>query len=341
MISKYFFISDKGSGKSDLILNIILKYWIYVFIFHFPLLYFVASLSGHDRTSDVDQTILLVVMILVSAAMAIPCLAIKPWFDRVQTRVLAYLHGRTGQARSEEATGAAAQADAAGRKPLSITSSHSRFINVAKIIAAACVVIGHFSFDEFSSWDIPGAPGYSPRFAVPAFFIISGYLAMLSLDRTKDGLAVALFKRYWALAYVVVPMLVIVPVLDHIGFLTNQELYRMHFRFPEKTMGGPESFAEFSVIFLSSMLYLNEILIFKLTGLFSASGGVIAFSNDAFWFMCYLLPFTALLAVMCKVQGAKKYGALTALAVLFGLPILISAPMFFMGAVAYQIHKRY
>ena len=47
--------------------------------------------------------------------------------------------------------------------------------------------------------------------------------------------------------------------------------------------------------------------------------------------MCYLLPFTALLAVMCKVQGAKKYGALTALAVLFGLPILISAPMFFMG----------
>ena len=117
--------------------------------------------------------------------------------------------------------------------------------------------------------------GYSGGARVFAPFRGAGFLHYFRLsspccplDRTKDGLAVALFKRYWALAYVVVPMLVIVPVLDHIGFLTNQELYRMHFRFPEKTMGGPESFAEFSVIFLSSMLYLNEILIFKLTGLF-------------------------------------------------------------------------
>ena len=308
-------------------------------MFHFPLLYFVASLTDHDRTSNLDQILLLILVVVVSAAMAIPCMVVKPRFDKIQTRVLAYFDKASIRKIHDPSRDEALPA-VERRQPLSITSSHSRFINVIKIIAAACVVIGHFSFQEFSSWYIPRAPGYAPRFAVPAFFAISGYLIMLSLDRSKDRLVVDLFRRYWSLAYVVVPMLLIVPILDHVGFPANQELYQMHFRFPAKTIGGPESVAEFAVIFVTSIFYLNEILMFKILGLYTAYGGVIAFSNDAFWFMCYLLPFTALLAVICKVQGVKKYASMAALSAIFGLPILISSPMFFAGAIAYQIHKR-
>ena len=93
--------------------------------------------------------------------------------------------------------------------------------------------------------------------------------------------------------------------MDHIGFALNDELYRLHFRFGDKTTGGPETLIEFVFVFASSLFYLNEILWFDLLGLFSADGGVIAFSNEAYWFMCYLLPFTTLLCVMGKLHGPK------------------------------------
>ena len=339
VLSKYVFVSDKGRGRSDLLLNVAVKYWIYVFLFHFPLLYLIAALTNHDRTSDFDQAFLLVAVVIGSVVLAGPCLVLKPRFDRIQSWVLERL-----KKRSEQNT-ASAEIESGSQvvkpPPLSITSAQSRFIDVVKVVSAAAVVIGHFSFAEFSTWEIPGAAGHAPRFAVPTFFVVSGYLAMLSLDRTRDGLVMALFKRYWALAYIVVPMLLIVPVMDHFGFGANEDLYRLHFRFGEKTTGGPETWFEFGFVFASSILYLNEILIFKVLGLFSAYGGVIAFSNDAFWFMCYLLPFTALLAVMCKVQGASKYVWLVVVAVVFGLPILMLSPLFFAGAIAYKIHRRY
>lgn len=339
LLSKYAFLSNQGKGKSDIVLSVILKYWIYVFLFHFPLLYFIASITKHNRMSDFQQAFLLAAVVIVSLLLGIPCLKLKPWFDGIQTRVLKRLKERAE--RSGTATYGESAPLPSKPSPLSITSSHSRFINVAKIVAASMVVIGHFSFPVFTTWDIPVAPGHGPRFSVPTFFIVSGYLTMLSLDRTKDGLATFLFKRYWALTYIVVPMLLIVPVMDYVGFIANEYLYRTHFHFGDKTTGGPETAFEFVFVFVSSILYLNEILIFKLLGLFSAHGGVTAFSNDAFWFVCYLLPFTALLAVMCKIQGPKKYAWLAVLAVLFGIPILISSPMFLAGAIAYKIHQRY
>ena len=66
-----------------------------------------------------------------------------------------------------------------------------------------------------------------------------------------------------------------------------------------------------------------------------------AFSNDSYWFLCYLMPFTALLAVMLKVEGWRKYLWLVVLAVFFGPPILMLAPLFFSGCLAYLIHKRF
>ena len=65
-----------------------------------------------------------------------------------------------------------------------------------------------------------------------------------------------------------------------------------------------------------------------------------AFSNDSYWFLCYLMPFTAMLVVMRKLRGAAKYLCLIGLMALFGPPMLMLAPLFFAGCLAYLIHRQ-
>ena len=69
-------------------------------------------------------------------------------------------------------------------------------------------------------------------------------------------------------------------------------------------------------------------------------GGMRAYSNDPFWFMCYLIPFSAILVAYRLLDGIKRYVVMVLLLLVVGPPVLLLAPLFFSGALAYIIHKR-
>jgi peptidoglycan/LPS O-acetylase OafA/YrhL len=210
-----------------------------------------------------------------------------------------------------------------------------------KVVCALAIVLGHFSFQEFVDWTALGFDGSAPRFAVPAFFMISGYLTMLSLDRSTDGWAMSAFDRYWKLMFVVLPMLFVVPLINRIGFDLDPAIYLAHEGSGVVHPGGPESIVGFMRTVVISMFYLNEIFLFNVTGIDRMLGGVGAFGNAPFWFLCYLMPYVVLLTTLVKARGPMRAFVCSLLILLAGPPILMLSPLFFSGVVAYLLHRRH
>ena len=330
VLSKYIFLGDGLPRPFRRFIDIVLPYTLPIFIIHFSLLYFIAAITDHDPHNPVDEIFLFCAVIATSALFGRLCLYLKPLFDQVQKQALDYFARRQAKVAHDGKMSWA---------KYRVTGSHSEFLKLTRIVATFSIVLGHFSFPQFSDFDIPGFDHWR-RWAVPFFFMVSGYFAIMFMDRSKYGALGAVFKRYTSLWFAALPMLLIVPILDHIGFAVDTGLYLKHDTFVVPEEGGPADLPEYFATIVSSLLYLNEIFIFNLLELGTTLGGVRAFSNDSYWFVCYLMPFTALLTVMCRAEGWAKYFWLVVLAAFFGPPILFLSPLFFAGCVAYLIHSR-
>jgi surface polysaccharide O-acyltransferase-like enzyme len=336
--SRYVFLSNEVPSAYRTCVDKVMVHTFPIFIVHFPLLFFLAAVTDYDRTSTWQQLALLLSVFAISILFGRVCRVFKPRFDAGLKRALAYIDARWPAAAETALPG---RAKARSRGPLHITTSHSYALNVVKVVALFCVVLGHFSFREFTSWHIPGFSGHAPRFAVPAFFMMSGYFAMLSLDRSKGSALNAIFKRYWSYYYLIVPMLLVVPILDNIGYASDASVYRYDDYYVFERERGPYGPLHILSSYFNCLLFLNEIWVYDLLGYQRDFAGPRCFSNDPYWFLSYLMPYLALLAVACKVPGRTKYAILAAMSLVIGLPILLLAPVFFSGALAYLIHKRF
>ncbi|MEM7173443.1 MAG: acyltransferase family protein [Pseudomonadota bacterium] len=329
-LSRYVFVADRPLPLSGPMVERVAKYTIPIFLIHFPILFFLAAVTDYNRSSPLDQLTLLVAVFILSILFGRLCFAIKPRFDRTQARWQARLDEKFP--RPNDLVRATS--------PLKITQSHSDLLNLVKIIAAFAVVLGHFSFSEFTIYKIPGFDGSAPRFAVPAFFMISGYFMMLSIDRSRAGAAATIFKRYWSLYYLIVPMLLLVPILDNIGYAANAGIYRYDEYYVFQREQGPAGVVDIISTYVNSLLYLNEFWIYNLIGFEADVGGVRAFSNDPYWFLCYLMPFSVILAVARLMTGTRRLWIMAIWCLLLGPPVLLLAPLFFSGCLAYYMHQR-
>ena len=328
VMSKYIFVSDTPPERASAVIAKIVPYTLPVFIFHFPLLYFFAAVIKHDPTDPFEQAALFFAVLAGCVALGKLCFLAKPAFDRLQKSGVAMLESRFPGATAERPPAA-----------VRLSRSFSDFLKVVRMVATLSIFFGHYTFAQFSSLSLPGFDHWR-RWSVPFFFMTSGYFAMLALQRRKDGALAVIVNRYTSLWFMVVPMLIVVPIIDVAGFQMDPFLYYLHQKYVVPEMGVAFEPAAYLWTALNSLFYLNEIFLYDLLGYGTELGGMRAFSNDSFWFLCYLMPFTALLAVMLKVAGWRKYLWLAVLAVLFGPPVLMLAPLFFSGCLAYLIHKR-
>lgn len=136
-------------------------------------------------------------------------------------------------------------------------------------------------------------------------------------------------------------MLLITLVLDGIGYRVDPSVYEFSDYYVSERRVRPYPNGESLAIFFSSLFYLNELWIFNLLDVRPEMGGMRAYSNDVFWFMCYLIPFSALLIAARLLPAGFKLPAVILLCLVIGPPILLLAPLFFSGSLAYVIHKRW
>ncbi|MEH6401913.1 MAG: acyltransferase family protein [Sneathiella sp.] len=329
-LSRYIFRSDAPLRISGKITQVIGKYTSAVFLIHFPILFFLAAITHHNPNSSLDQILLLTGAIVLSILFGRFCFMLKPAFDAALlslTKRLDLAYPKSKQT-SEPIIA------------LQLTRSHSEFLNLVKIISMGAVVLGHFSFREFTHYTLPGFDGSAPRFAVPVFFMLSGYFLMLSIDRCRTGPATLLLKKYWSLYYLILPMLALVPILDAIGYGIDPTIYWFDDYYVFERERGPLGMPIFFATVINSVLYLNEIWIYNLMGLSDMKGGIVAFSNDPYWFMCYLLSYTLLMIVWRMVSGIRRYILTALICLVIGPPVLLLAPLFFAGGLTYLLHKR-
>lgn len=252
----------------------------------------------------------------------------KPAYDKCEAKALTFLTEKYPVKVEVE------------RVPLRLTQAHSQYLNFVKIVSMGAIVLGHFSFKEFTIYSLPGFDGSAPRFAVPVFFMLSGYFLMLSIDRSMVSAPVLFFRRFWSLYYLIVPMLLFVPLLDNIGYAEGAQFYQYDDYYVFERERGSLGVPIFLATWVNSLLYLNEIWLYTLSGLSDLRGGIVAFSNDPYWFICYLIPYTLLMIVWRMVQGSKRYIIISLICLIIGPPILMLAPLFFVGSLAYILHKR-
>jgi len=293
------------------------------------ILFFFAAVTPYNKESIPQQIPLLGITLGSCVLIGLLCFLLKPSFDRWQK-------GLTGWAdrhwpRSERIR--------TSTTPLKLARSHSEFLNYVKVVAMFCVVLGHFSFERLSTIHIPGFDGAAPRFAVPAFFMISGYFLMLSIDRSRSGPLAVGIKRAFSLYYVIIPALIMTVVVARFGIPANPELYDFQDYYTLDTLQKPYAVWEVLAAFKSSLVYLNSSWWYAFFDVHGIHGGMRAFSNDPYWFMCYLIPFSILLIVIRLVPNPARYWGLAIWFVLYGVPILLLAPLFLSGSLAYLIHK--
>jgi len=328
VLSKYLLVWDRTHPLFSRIVTWLDLYTLPVFIFHFPLLYFFAALTGHNPNDVGDQITLFVAVLVTSVVIGKLCFLIKPAFDSLQKRLVSAV--ATQKIVRDEA--------------VPLTRAHSEGLRLMRVVAMLSIYFGHFAFAQFSSATLPGFDHWQ-RWSVPFFFMLAGYFAMRSLSLRSYGALADIVDRYVRLWFIALPMLLIVPILDHIGFDLDPVLYYLHTKFVAQGEGGPADIAGFFWTLFNSLLYLNEIFLYDWLDLGpvvggTELGGVRTFSNDVYWFLCYLMPFTALLAVMVNHKGPGKVLWLLVLALFFGPPILLLTPVFFAGCLAYVIHQR-
>ena len=333
--SKYMITGESTPRPVARFIAILRPHSMPVFLFHVPFLYFFAALWNHDPGNPWHVTALAGATLLASVIAGHVCFALKRYFDRLEIGI-----GRTLNSSFPERH--VIENGVGSGKPLAMTRSYSDFVHVLQILAMATVFVGHLTYTEFSTWEPPGISAWR-RWAVPFFFIVSGYMAMMSYDRRPLPLGDMISKRVFGMWYMVIPMLLLTPILDNVGFALSPGVYMENEKFFDPVMGtgGPADLTGFLITFLNSAFFLNEVFVYKLAEFGTPIGGMRAFSNDAFWFLCYLVPYMLMLTVVLKVRGAKKHAILACVIIVSGPPIMLLAPLFFGGCFVYLLHRRF
>jgi hypothetical protein len=320
------FVLTGGVDRSTALekgLQVASKYWLPVFLFHFPAIYLIAALIDHDASSRASFAVLLTGTMVISIALGWLSFRLDPVISRLGNRM---------------APSGRLSAPAFESRPAMPTGAFSRALDILKLVAAACVILGHASFDVFTDRPFLIFDGHTPRFAIPLFFLVSGYLTALSLHRSKLSTGGEMFKRYWSVMPMVIPMLIVTPLLNAWGLKVDPALYGTISEFLPRDTPALQGVAYHVFSIGTGLTFLAESVWWTVLIDGFPVGGTGAFNNAPYWFLAYLIPFHLALVAALRMRGVARWATLGAIAIITGPPIWLLAPMYFAGAAVYMGH---
>jgi hypothetical protein len=303
--ARYLCTSDRTSRASPL-LQLGGRYCVAVFCIHLPTAFFVAAVFRTDA-SDPVQGIALTVAALGFSIMvgAVAFTYIKPEFDRWAARWL-----------DKPVPAPGGDARARHRIPRSLSDA----MHGTRIVATASVMFNHLQHFSLVGIFLPTIG----RASMPLFLMMAGYFAMLGIRRSRDSVWRFVARRYYGLWFILVPSILITTAFGSLGYALRPEIYS------DKHV-VIASAPQFLVETLKTLTYLGEVW----TGI-GAQGFA---GNEALWTIFYIMPFTAMLAAAVMISGWWRWLAVAGVAAVCGPPMLMLAPLFFAGALAYRIHE--
>ena len=192
----------------------------------------------------------------------------------------------------------------------------SAYLDVLRLGAAATVFLGHLSWMAISGGFLWQVQPYGHS-AVIVFFVLSGFVISHAADvkeRTLFDFSVARLARLYS---VVLPAILLTVVCDAIGTQHNAAVYDM----------SRETHPLWRL--LLGVLFLTQ-----------SWGHASLLSNEAYWSLPYEFWYYVIFAAATFLKGGQRVVVLIASCALAGPGILVMAPIWAAGAVAYRLAKR-
>ena len=194
----------------------------------------------------------------------------------------------------------------------------SLYLELFRTIAASAVFFLHISTKDFTGgvlWQL----GIFGQDAVMAFFILSGFVVAFSADHkhpTFSDFMIARLARLWSVA---LPAIILTLILDQlVRHLFDQSI--------PSNIRPPFSILEV----VTSTFFMNQIWFIKL----------VPGTNLPFWSLSYEFFYYVAFAAAYYFRGRTRFAALVTVVAVAGPKILILAPIWLLGVVAYHLGKK-
>lgn len=204
-----------------------------------------------------------------------------------------------------------------------IPGQFSVFIHLWRTLAMVSVFLGHATYPDIL-FDVDFS--LIGRANIPTFLMISGYFTAMSFangGRFWKKIA----KRYFNMLVIFVPASVLVLLMD-IYMIDVGAIITTRDKFDPDL-----SLSRIAVDVFNLMTFSGEYWR-------TSTAGQGIFSNEATWFMDYMMAFTWLTAVTFMLNGGKRIAGLVLVAVVIGPKVLLLYPLWFAGIAAYELHRR-
>ena len=206
---------------------------------------------------------------------------------------------------------------------MSLPGQFSILIYLWRLLATAAVFLGHATRPDML-FDVDFA--LFGRATIPTFLIISGYFTAMSFSAGGAFLG-KVAGRYFRLYVYFVPATLLVFLMD---------LYLIH-------VGSPFVLHEkFDPDMSLQRIVLDVISLLTFSGEYwsASTFGQGVFSNMAIWTIDYIMAYVVMTGALYLLRGRTRVVVLAAACLIAGPTVLLLAPLWFTGVLAYQIHKR-
>jgi peptidoglycan/LPS O-acetylase OafA/YrhL len=199
----------------------------------------------------------------------------------------------------------------------SLPESASLLLDIARFSLAVLVVIGHVSQPPSSvGWPLLMA---GADFAVPAFFVLSGFvIRYVTLTRERDA------KRYWVnrisrMYSVVLPAIAVTFVCALFTARMNPAFWEL--------AAGPGLWDHLGVRLFLALTFLTQFW----------SHNVILLSDGPLWSLGYEVPYYVLFGVLTFTRGPKRWLLFGAVLLCYGPQIAYLLPLWWSGCWLYDL----
>jgi hypothetical protein len=204
-----------------------------------------------------------------------------------------------------------------------IPDQYSLFIHFWRIVATASVFIGHATRPDIL-FDIDLS--LVGRATIPTFLMISGYFTTMSFSNGGRFLK-KIAKRYCILYVFFVPASVLVLLMDFYMVGSGAPILL-------KDKFDPDlSLLRIAADSFNLLTFSGE---YWRPGTFGQG----VFSNEAIWTIDYIMGFTLLSGGIFLLAGWRRVVAILIISALIGPKVLLLAPLWFAGALAYRLQRQ-
>lgn len=204
-----------------------------------------------------------------------------------------------------------------------ISDGQSVLFDAVRIFATLAVFVQHATLSEYL---YPQKVELLGRAVIPVFLLISGYMTAATMARGGKFFRKSA-RRYVKYYFVVIPAIIMM-------FAADQYLIAVDSPIVDRDKFNPD-YSPVAILreVFEALTYSGEYWRLNTVG-----QGL--FGNVAYWTMDYIMAYVVITMAWYLADSVARYVIIAVAFVIAGPTVLLLAPLWFVGVLAYELHRR-